>query len=1113
MAKIVDTGTTVAFYSPDHAWVIGSVTAYDVKNKTYTCTSKEPAVVMDRLPGTADKLWAPRVEYLEEDVHDLLQLTELHEASLLFCLKRRYLRNIVYTNIGPIVVALNPFNYEIPWYKDDKMHEYLSEGVVIERNLPHSWAVAHNTFWEMRENKQNQTVLISGESGAGKTEAAKIVAKYLGAVSTLTGTDAQKDAMQAVNKKILASSPILESFGNAKTVRNDNSSRFGKFAKMQFDRDGFLVGCHVTKYLLEKSRIITSSQNERVYHSFYQLAQGEAGKKFGIRNVKIYKALCAGGCTSIEGVDDAQDFLATQQAMMDVGIDDEERNSIFRIVAGILYLQNLEFTETEERTGKVARIDANLHTAVTRASELWEVSEERLVAELTSNTIVTRNEVTVKLLNKVQAQDMRDSVSKSTYDWLFNWLVEKINRTTDVEQKCQQWIGLLDIFGFEDFKVNSFEQLCINSANENLQNHYNWHIFTEDMRECKEEGIDTTAVQFVDNKGCLDLLMVKNGIFSLLDEECARSGTEKNFLAVLNEKFGGTKQKAGDPYFGQALGKAMDNCFKIKHYAAEVQYVVDGFMDKNRDTLKENMKRVLKDSNNAFMAALVPALEDPSARPAAKLTVSGYFIRQLQELMSVITATNPHWIRCIKPHPNKLPLHFHGSGVMSQLRSAGVLDTVKVRKAGYPIRFPNELFLRRYAILLTHNGVAPDAPARAKIEFIFKSQSIERNIGQLGKTKVFLRQEAFSKLNHAKDEATLEYSLMWQSVGRASLVRASLFGAYVQLHRARILEEKRQREEALRQQREAEERRRRAEEEERERQERLMKQQKYRSAVMIQKHVRGMIARITVVRHYLEMCRARDEYLCDTELQKMRQFGAVDRRVKLLEDRHFEKVKMTEKLHHNKGESTSIQMRRKQLVESRENVHQRNEEQMKTVILQRKRDIEADKGRRKEAISTAALKKAEEEARAAERRRAAKAAREAAEERALADWQQDVAQADVRKLKKAMQQEETEVLFRLHHQRQFPTQRDGGIAGAFEAARAEFARQEWWADAREGRFQELIEHNRTVQRPSGSASIVSPRPAIINPAAVLSPAERRLEAAHRERLLEDVVSRVYAGRR
>lgn len=1108
MAKIVDNGTTVAFYSPDHAWVIGSVTAYDVKNKTYTCSSKDPPVVMDKLPGSTDKLWAPRVEYLEEDVHDLLQLTELHEASLLFCLKKRYLRNIVYTNIGPIVVALNPFNYEIPWYKDEKMHEYLSEGVVIERNLPHSWAVAHNTFWEMRENKQNQTVLISGESGAGKTEAAKIVAKYLGAVSTLTGTDAQKDAMQAVNKKILASSPILESFGNAKTVRNDNSSRFGKFAKMQFDRDGFLVGCHVTKYLLEKSRIITSSQNERVYHSFYQLAQGEAGKKFGIRNVKIYKALSAGGCTSIDGVDDAQDFLTTQQAMIDVGINDEERNSIFRIVAGILYLQNLEFTETEERTGKVARIDANLHTAVTRASELWEVSEERLVAELTSNTIVTRNEVTLKLLSRVQAQDMRDSVSKSTYDWLFNWLVEKINRTTDVEQKCQQWIGLLDIFGFEDFKINSFEQLCINSANENLQNHYNWHIFTEDMRECKEEGIDTTAVQFVDNKGCLDLLMTKNGIFSLLDEECARSGTEKNFLNVLNEKFGGTKQKSGDPYFGQALGKAMDNCFKIKHYAAEVQYVVDGFMDKNRDTLKENMKKVLKDSGNVFMASLVPALEDPNARPAAKLTVSGYFIRQLQELMGVITATNPHWIRCIKPHPNKLPLNFHGSGVMSQLRSAGVLDTVKVRKAGYPIRFANELFLRRYAILLTGNH---ESSARAKIESIFKNQSIERSIGQLGKTKVFLRQEAFSKLNHAKDEATLEYSLMWQAVGRASMVRASLFGAYVQLHRARILEEKRQREEALRRQREEEERRKRAEEEERERQERLMKQQKYRSAVMIQKHVRGMLTRVAVVRHFLEMCRAKDEYSCDTELQKMRQFGVVDRRVKLLEDRHFERVKMTEKLHHNKGESKTNQMRRQKLVDWRETFQQRNEDQQKTVENQRKRDLEADKSRRKEAMSAMALKKSEDEARAAERRRATKTAREAAEERALADWQQDLAQADTRRLNKTMQQEETEVLFRMHHHRQFPTQRDGGIARAFETARAEFARQEWWADAREGRFQQMIEHRQ--HQSHGNTSLASPRPTITNPNAVLSPTERRLEAAHRERLLEDAMSRVYAGRR
>lgn len=1113
MAKIVDTGTTIAFYNPEHAWLVGHVTAYDVKAKTYTCSSKDPAIMMDRIPATADRFWAPRVEYLEEDVHDLLQLTELHEASLLFCLKRRYFRNIVYTNIGPIVVALNPFNYEIPWYKDDKMHEYLAEGVVIERNLPHSWAVAHNTFWEMRENKQNQTVLISGESGAGKTEAAKIVAKYLGAVSTLNGTDAQKDAMQSVNKKILASSPILESFGNAKTVRNDNSSRFGKFAKMQFDRDGFLVGCHVTKYLLEKSRIITSSQNERVYHSFYQLAQGEAGKKFGIRNVKIYKALCAGGCTSIDGVDDGQDFFVTQQAMMDVGIDDEERSSIFRVVAGILYLQNLEFTETEERSGKVARIDANLHTAVTRACELWEVSEERLVAELTSNTITTRNEVTVKLLNRVQAQDMRDSVSKSAYDWLFNWLVEKINLTTDVELKCQQWIGLLDIFGFEDFKVNSFEQLCINSANENLQNHYNWHIFTEDMRECKEEGIDTTAVQFVDNKGCLELLMGKTGIFSLLDEECARSGTEKNFLSVLNERFGGTKQKSGDPYFAQALGKAMDSCFKIKHYAAEVQYTVDGFMDKNRDTLKENMKRVLKDSRNTFLSSIVPPLEDPSARPTAKVTVSGYFIRQLQELMQVVTATNPHWIRCIKPHPNKLPLNFSGSGVMSQLRSAGVLDTVKVRKAGYPIRFPNDLFLRRYAILL--RDVPADATARGKIESMFKHHGIERQIGQLGKTKVFLRQEAFSKLNHAKDEATLVHSLLWQAVGRASMIRASLFEAYVQLHRARIMEEKRLREEAMRKKQEEEEQRRRTEEEERDRQERLMKQQKYRAAITLQKHVRGMLARIAVVRYFLETCRARDECACDVDLQKLRsQFSVVDRRVKTLEDRYFERVKMTEQIHANEDYSSTMAIRRKKLVDSRESVRQRNEEQRRAFENQRERDLAADRNRKKEAMEDARVKKAEAELRAAERRRLQKASREAAEERAMGEWQREATQSDARKANKTIQQEEAEVLFRLHHQRQFPAQRDGGVAAAFDTARAEFARQEWWADVRERRFQDIASYHRDLKHNVSVSSPLAPRVSAAKPpGAILSPSEKRLEAAYREKLLREASARVFAGSR
>eukprot|EP00759_Apiculatamorpha_spiralis_P036021 PhF_6_TR36380/c0_g1_i2/m.53456 len=400
--------TFAAWNSSEHSWVIGEVVSYDAKSKSYTCTSTDPEPqTQSRIPDNEENIYACQPEVMEEDVNDLLELTELHESTLLFCLKRRYLKDVVYTNIGPIVVALNPFNYNIPNYMDSKMPDYLSEGVVIERNLPHSWAVAHNTYWELRENSQDQTILISGESGAGKTEGAKIVVKYLGAISTLKGTAEQKEACNNVNKKIIAASPILESFGNAKTVRNDNSSRFGKFMKLQFDKDGFLLGANAIKYLLEKSRIVTASKEERVYHSFYQLVQGSDKAKYGLKDAGVYKSLTAGECITIPKVDDAQDHTICKAAMTEVGISADQQDAIWRCVAGILSIQNVDFGEREDKSMKAAFVDSVYTPVLDHACTLWGIVTPEMEKELTSTTTVTRGEVVVKPLDRMKAMDCR----------------------------------------------------------------------------------------------------------------------------------------------------------------------------------------------------------------------------------------------------------------------------------------------------------------------------------------------------------------------------------------------------------------------------------------------------------------------------------------------------------------------------------------------------------------------------------------------------------------------------------------------------------------------------------------------------------------------------------
>ena len=949
MAKILSDGTPVAWLSPNHAWVMGTVVTYDVKKKTYTCTSTDPEPQRsDKVKNAVEEIWAPRLEYLDEDVDDLLQMTELHEASILFCLKRRYFRDVVYTNIGPIVVALNPFNFNISWYKDENMPSYFAEGVVIERNLPHTWAAAHNTYWEMRENKQNQTIIISGESGAGKTEAAKIVVKYVGKLSTLRGTVEQQDACAQVNRRVVAASPILEAFGNAKTVRNDNSSRFGKFMKIQFDADGFLIGSYSTKYLLEKSRIITAARDERVYHSFYLLASGEDQKQYGLRNAKLYRVLNSGECLSIPGVDDAADYTMCKRAMNDVGIREAEQKSLWRIVAGILFFQNLDFVESETQSGKVSSIDEAFQGVLTRACELWDVNQKDVERELLTTTITARGESTIRPLSKAQATDARDTVSKSLYDWLFEWLVNKINATTDATSRCSLWIGLLDIFGFEDFAHNSFEQLCINLANETLQNHYNAHIFTEDMKECREEGIDTTTVQFVDNKGCIELLTGKIGVLTLLDEECTMpNGSERNYIQKINANFQSTREKPGHPFFGLVTGKAKDTQFKIKHYAGEVTYNIESFLDKNRDTLKESMKEIFVKSADALISGLVPRSDDNS-RPATKFTVGGYFARQLQELMQVINSTHPHWIRCIKPHPSRQPRMFSHASVMSQLRSAGVLDTVKVRKAGFPIRFKKDVFVRRYRILAkSEDGSDADGICVR----VFSRLEITPDMGQIGKTKLFLRQVAFLKLNHAKDEATEVLAIFWQGIGRGCLQRANLFREYVQMHRARILAEMKAREEAARRKREEEERRRKAEEAERVRQERLEMERRIKATIVCQKHVRGNQARKNFFLTTLEQMRANDEAQCDAIFQKIRSaWEETDRRVKIFEKRWQERERLRSEMAMTQDRYGVMDRRRAELRDRRDEQMKRIEEKAKLRKLAIDRELKAERERTRAAV-------------------------------------------------------------------------------------------------------------------------------------------------------------------
>eukprot|EP01060_Flectonema_neradi_P036262 TRINITY_DN6929_c2_g1_i3.p1 TRINITY_DN6929_c2_g1~~TRINITY_DN6929_c2_g1_i3.p1 ORF type:complete len:1203 (+),score=274.30 TRINITY_DN6929_c2_g1_i3:110-3610(+) len=739
----IEKGVLVYFQCPKNSWIVGTVEDWDPVKKIGSCRGKTTSEVVQKLKE--DQLMVTREELLDEDVNDLLHLTLLHDSTILNVLKKRYMSDVIYTNIGAIVVALNPFNFKIPWYTDDNMPKYLAEGDRIETNLPHSWAVAHNTYWEMMNDEMNQCILVSGESGAGKTEASKIVMKYLAALSCKSGSDAQKTAAAAVGQKINLASPPLESYGNARTVRNDNSSRFGKFMKVKFDAQGFLMGAHITKYLLEKSRIVTASPGERVYHSFYLVLRGKDTASLKLTDQKDYRSVSAGKQWDNKEFNTSDEYDEVCTAMTTIGIDDENIASMWKTVAGILHILNVDF----EADGEGSILAPSADKCIDNTVSLWEVDKQKMQREFVSTELDVGGQLITKLLTPVKAIDGRDALVKALYDQEFGWLVTKCNEILDVDNSgC--WIGLLDIFGFEDFEINSFEQFCINLANETLQGHYNQFIFTRDMEECRAEGIDVADVEFPDNSPCLIMMVGKGGISALLDEECALGkGTDLGFLSKI------TDACSKNEFFQK---KALDRTtFTIHHYAGSVSYEVEGFLEKNRDTLKDAMKLLMRASTNNFIANLLPP---PVERSGPKLTVGGFFKSQLKDLMDLINSTNPHWIRCVKPHPAKKPLHFDGVSTMHQLASAGVLGTVKIRKAGFPVRIRFEDFVQRYSII-KDGGVSADH--RTAAAEIIAASGIDPKRAQCGNTRAFLKSDAYVDLEQLKREKLQKHARVVQA--------------------------------------------------------------------------------------------------------------------------------------------------------------------------------------------------------------------------------------------------------------------------------------------------------------------------------------------------------------
>ncbi|KAH9642765.1 hypothetical protein HF086_010418 [Spodoptera exigua] len=680
-------------------------------------------------------------------VEDMISLGDLHEAGILRNLLIRYNENLIYTYTGSILVAVNPYQI-LPIYTADQIKLYKERK--IGELPPHIFAIGDNAYAHMRRYKQDQCIVISGESGAGKTESTKLILQYLAAIS---------GKHSWIEQQILEANPILEAFGNAKTVRNDNSSRFGKYIDIHFNNSGVIEGAKIEQYLLEKSRIVSQGAEERNYHVFYCLLAGlskEEKKKLELTDASDYRYLSGGGSLTCEGRDDAAEFADIRSAMKVLLFTEPEIWEILKLLAAVLHTGNIKYEATV-----VDNLDATEiieQANVRRVATLLGVPMQSLIDALTRKTLFAHGETVISTLSKTQSVDIRDAFVKGIYGRLFVTIVKKINAAIYRPKSTMRTaIGVLDIFGFENFDQNSFEQFCINFANENLQQFFVRHIFKLEQEEYNHEGINWQHIEFVDNQDALDLIALKQlNIMALIDEESKfPKGTDQTMLAKLHKTHGLHRNYLKPK-------SDINTSFGLNHFAGIVFYDTRGFLEKNRDTFSADLLQLIHISTNKFLQHI---FQDDIAMGSETRkrtpTLSTQFKKSLDLLMRTLGTCQPFFIRCIKPNEFKKPMMFDRGLCCRQLRYSGMMETIRIRRAGYPIRHSFKEFVERYRFLIS--GVPPahktdcrSATAKICATVLGKSDY------QLGHTKVFLKDAHDLFLEQERDRVLTRKILILQ---------------------------------------------------------------------------------------------------------------------------------------------------------------------------------------------------------------------------------------------------------------------------------------------------------------------------------------------------------------
>ncbi|KYR02066.1 myosin IE [Tieghemostelium lacteum] len=673
-----------------------------------------------------------------EGVPDFVLLNQITEKDFIENLIIRHKTDNIYTYIGDVVISSNPFK-RMNIYNESDIKAY--NGRYKYEMPPHIYALANDAYRSMRQNQENQCVIISGESGAGKTEASKKIMQFLTYVSaTKSSTDGER-----ISKMLLESNPLLEAFGNAKTLRNDNSSRFGKYMEMQFNAVGIPIGGKITNYLLEKSRVVGRAQGERCFHIFYQMLKGLSQAKLqelGLQaSPQTYEYLKKSQCFDVSTINDQNDFKDVLKAMDTLGLNQNDQSSIWRTLGAILHIGNITFAETVGDKVGTTSCKVSDQKSLAAAANCLKCDVQTLSIALTYRSISTgvgkRASVISVPLDNAQAVFSRDALAKALYEKLFQWLVTKINTQINSAEKGLV-IGILDIYGFEVFDINSFEQLNINFCNEKLQQLFIELTLKSEQEEYVREGIEWKNIDYFNNKPICDLIEKKPmGLTSLLDESCLiAKSTDQTFLEGICRTF--EKHPHFQSYQSTKDRSIGESCFRLKHYAGDVTYDVRGFLDKNKDTLFGDLIACLQSSADPLIRSLVPAAkpEDSKKRP---VTAGTQFVIAMNQLIQTLLACSPHYVRCIKSNDNKQAGVIDEERVRHQVRYLGLLENVRVRRAGFANRQTYERFYARYKMTCKSTWPTFKGTAKQAVEAILASHKIPKEEYRMGKTKIFIR--------------------------------------------------------------------------------------------------------------------------------------------------------------------------------------------------------------------------------------------------------------------------------------------------------------------------------------------------------------------------------------